>query len=658
VTRAWWCGSLAAFRAAAPEHLIATLALRQAETHPLNREEQLRAWRAEIPLLRAALADAPADWSVLLEYPLLRLGKRIDAIILTGGPILVIEAKTGGQGFTPEGRRQAEDFALDLQDFHSASRARPIVPILLAETGVPAPGTPPLALAHVLPVQDATATSLPGLLAALTARFPPAPAEDARAWDGAPYHPVPGIVEAARMLYARHNVPELLAARADVANLTRTAGTIAAEIAAARGEGAHRVLFVTGIPGAGKTLCGLNAVFGAGGAAFLTGNLPLVHVMRAALTKDAQARGRSARQARREAASAIQPVNGFLRDNKDRADPPHEHVIVFDEAQRAWDAAFGARKFTYADSEAGLVLDIMARHRDWAVIVALVGTGQEINTGEAGLAEWGRALAARPAWSAVAPPDVIGGADPRRCLFAAPVPALRVDPGLHLAVPVRAIRTPAIAAWVEAVLAGDAVTAARIAADAGGIPVRLTRSLPALRDGLRGLARGLRRAGLVCSAGARRLLAEGLWPAFPHMDEQAVAHWFLARWPEDVRASDALELPATQFACQGLELDYVGLAWGNDLIREPSGWQARRFAGTDWQRVRDPTRRAYTINTYRVLLTRARYATVIYVPPGDAADRTRPPETFDAIAAYLGACGAPALEPAAPAPVAVPPRLL
>jgi DUF2075 family protein len=142
------------------------------------------------------------------------------------------------------------------------------------------------------------------------------------------------------------------------------------------------------------------------------------------------------------------------------------------------------------------------------------------------------------------------------------------------------------------------------------------------------------------------------------MYEQAVAHWFLARWPEDVRASDALELPATQFACQGLELDYVGLAWGNDLIREPSGWQARRFAGTDWQRVRDPTRRAYTINTYRVLLTRARYATVIYVPPGDVADRTRAPETFDAIAAYLGACGAPPLEPAAPAPVAVAPRLL
>ena len=657
MTRAWWCGTLGVFRAAIPKTIVATLALRQAEAHPLNREEQLHAWRAEIPLLRAALADAPAGWSVLLEYPLLRLGKRIDAIVLTDRAILVIEAKTGGQGFTVDGRRQAEDFALDLHYFHSASRGCPIVPILLAETGVPAPASGSLALAHVLPVQNLTAAGLPGLLAELAARFPPAPLVGAQAWDGAPYHPVPGIVEAARMLYARHNVPELIAARADVANLSRTAGAIEAAVAAARNEGTHRVLFVTGIPGAGKTLCGLNAVFGASGAAFLTGNLPLVHVMRAALTKDAQERGRSACQAQREAGSAIQPVNGFLKDNKDRSDPPHEHVIVFDEAQRAWDAAFGSQKFKYPDSEAGLVLDIMSRHRAWAVVVALVGTGQEINTGEAGLAEWGTALAARPAWSAVAPPDVIGGTDPRRRLFPALIPALRVDPRLHLAVPVRAIRSPAMASWVEAVLEGDGGTAAQIATEAGGVPFRLTRSLPALRGELRCLARGLRRAGLVCSAGARRLVAEGLWPAFPHMDKQAVAHWFLARWP-DTRASDALELPATQFACQGLELDYVGLAWGNDLIRERGGWQARRFAGSDWQRVRDPARRAYTINTYRVLMTRARYETVIYVPPGDPADRTRSPEAFDAIAAYLGACGAPLLEPVAPGAPPVPQRLL
>ncbi|MGH7042515.1 MAG: DNA/RNA helicase domain-containing protein, partial [Acetobacteraceae bacterium] len=493
-------------------------------------------------------------------------------------------------------------------------------------------------------VIDASATTLPGLLAELAARVPtPTTALDGAAWEAAPYRPVPTIVEAARMLYARHGVAELASARADVANLTRTTAAIRSAIAAARQAGEHLALFVTGIPGAGKTLCGLNIVFGPdSGAAFLTGNLPLVHVMRAALARDARTQGRGPRQPRRETASTIQPVNGFLRDNQPRSDPPHEHVILFDEAQRAWDAPFGRRKFQHEASEAALILDIMARHRDWAVVVALVGGGQEINTGEAGLAEWGTALAARPAWRALAPPGVVGATDPRRCLVAAPASWLRIDPVLHLDVPVRAIRSAAAAPWVEAVLAGREAEAQAIAASAA-VPVRITRSLDALRAALRRRARGLRRSGLVCSAGARRLVADGLWPAFPHLDADAITHWFLDRWP-DVRASDALELPATQFACQGLELDYVGLAWGGDLIRRAGHWVPRRFVGTAWQTSRDEARRAYAINTYRVLLTRARYETLIFVPRGDATDITRVPAEFDAIADYLTACGATAVE--------------
>jgi hypothetical protein len=203
------------------------------------------------------------------------------------------------------------------------------------------------------------------------------------------------------------------------------------------------------------------------------------------------------------------------------------------------------------------------------------------------------------------------------------------------------------------VLHGDADAAAAIAVQAGGVPFLLTRSLQAMRAALRQLARGQRRAGLVCSAGAKRLRADGVWPNFPHLDADAMAHWFLDRWP-DVRASDALELPATQFACQGLELDHVGLCWGNDLIRQKgqarshqpgrAPWQARAFVGTAWQVMRREAAIAYQVNTYRVLLTRARYETVIWVPRGDRDDATRAPADFDALARFLADCGAHPLQ--------------
>jgi hypothetical protein len=651
--RAWWSGDLTTLLAAAPETIVQRLAVRLVETHHLNHAAQLTAWREQVGLLQATARGLPGTWRVLLEYPLLRLGKRIDAVLLSDRAILVLEFKTADQ--TRLAREQVEDYALDLFDFHAESRAHPVVPILVVTQGQPHANDWPLLWHAVTPVLDATSRTLAALVHEIMTRIPkPERPLDASAWEAAPYRPVPTIVEAATMLYRRHGVAEIAAARADVGNLTRTSDAIGAAIAQARADHHHLVLFVTGIPGAGKTLCGLNVVFGADiGAAFLTGNLPLVHVMREALARDARDQGRGMRMARQQTESAIQPLIGFLRDNRERTDPPHEHVVVFDEAQRAWDAAFGARKFGHAQSEAAMFLDIMRRHPDWAVIVALVGTGQEINTGEAGLEAWGEALLQRPDWRVHAPDDVIAATDPRQRLFVTVPEAMATDPRLHLYVPVRSIRSAAAAPWVDAVLHGDADAAATIAVRAGAVPFLLTRSLQAMRAALRQLARGQRRAGLVCSAGAKRLRADGVWPNFPHLDADAMAHWFLDRWP-DVRASDALELPATQFACQGLELDHVGLCWGNDLIRQKgharghqpgrAPWQARAFVGTAWQVMRREAAIAYQVNTYRVLLTRARYETVIWVPRGDRDDATRAPADFDAVARFLADCGAHPLQ--------------
>jgi hypothetical protein len=287
------------------------------------------------------------------------------------------------------------------------------------------------------------------------------------------------------------------------------------------------------------------------------------------------------------------------------------------------------------------MLDIMARPPGWAVIVALVGHGQEINTGEAGLAEWGRVIEASGGrWQALAAPRVVGAADPAGRLADRAPPWLATDPALDLAVPIRSVRDSAGAAWVQAVLDDQPAEAARIAAGAD-LSFMVTRDLAALRRALRARARGLRRAGLVCSSGARRLRADGLGHVL-NGPEEAV-RWFLDRWP-DIRASDALEVCATEYACQGLELDLVGLAWGGDLMRGPAGWQPRAFAGSRWNAVKQPEERGFIRNTYRVLMTRARYETILWIPPGDPADATRSAAEFDAVAEYLLACGGRALQ--------------
>jgi len=648
--RAWLARSGAALLGEDPAVTAGLLAAAQAERGHAGTPEQQAAWQQEITALREGLrAVGGAGWTVALEYDLLRLEKRADVVVLTDRAILVLEFKQ--QDRSPAALAEAEDYALDLRDFHAGSRAHPILPVLVTggAQGFTPPWQVPLIWHGVVPPVVCGMNGLADLFRWVQETVPLGPLLDGAVWLAAPYRPVPGIVEAATMLFARHGVAEIAEARADAANLRETSDAIARAVAAAQRDHAKRVVFVTGIPGAGKTLCGLNIVFGSAkqeGAAFLTGNAPLVAVLREALARDAATRrGTAKAQAMREVKAAIQNVHRFLEDCAlDAARTPPERLIVFDEAQRAWDEA-KARRGTQnrpgrlTMSEPAHTLEIMGRHPGWAVIVALIGNGQEINTGEAGLAEWGRVIAADPRWGAVAAERVLTASDPLQRLASDQLPWLAIDPALNLTVPLRAVRDSTVASWVEAVLANDVEGAAAIAAEAIDFPVFITRSLEAMRDAMRRFARGHRRAGLLRSSGAKRLRGEGLAAEVPAED---VADWFLNRWP-DVRASDALESAATEYACQGLELDVAGLAWGGDLIRAGGGWMARRFAGTRWQAERSEAH--YVINTYRVLLTRARGETVIWVPNGSQRDEvfhdcTRDAVEMDALARYFIACGA------------------
>lgn len=664
--RAWFACTGAELVGRSIEDTAGRLALVQQAKGLPGSDDQGFAWLNQVEALRAALSAAGGcGWTVALEYDLLRLEKRVDAVVVTDRAILALEFKTGAA--SAAALAEAEDYALDLRDFHAGSRRHPIVPILVAGDAPFAPPIqPPLIWEGVMAPVVAGHGTLGAAFAWVQSTAPePAVALDGAAWLAAPYRPVPTIVEAATMLYARNGVAEIATARADTANLTRTAEAIARAVRAAQAAGDKRLVVVTGIPGAGKTLCGLNAVFApeAGPhSAFLTGNVPLVAVLRAALAQDAAARGEcSKEEAMRRAKQRLQNVHRFLEDGATdpRRTPPPDRLIVFDEAQRAWDATkarLGTRNkpSRLTMSEPAHTLEIMGRHEGWAVVVALIGNGQEINTGEAGLAEWGRVVeASGGAWRAVAAPRAVG-ADPVQCIAEGWRPWLERDDDLDLAVPVRSVRDAAGAAWVDALLRGAVAEARDIAEGAPALPFLLTRELDALRAALRRLARGRRRAGLVAAAGAKRLRAEGLG-----VQAEDVADWFLRRWP-DVRASDALETFATEYDCQGLELDVVGLAWGGDLVWREGGWHPRSFAGDGWRRVNKAEDRRHILNTYRVLLTRARYETVVWVPRGSRHgeafhDATRDAAELDAIADLLLACGARPLateDSAAPEPVA------
>jgi hypothetical protein len=375
---------------------------------------------------------------------------------------------------------------------------------------------------------------------------------------------------------------------------------------------------------------------------FLSGNGPLVKVLSEALARDhCERTGQSIAESRRRVSTFIQNVHRFIEAHFTSSAPPPDRVVVFDEAQRAWNREQSQRKFKRDRSEPEIMLDIMDRHVGWAVIVALVGSGQEINTGEAGLAEWGRALAGRfRHWTVLISPHVVAGdpdgnGDP---LFENPPSeiVLMQDASLHLDVSLRSYKAQAVSEFVAHLLSRETEHARLALASCPEFPILVTRVLDTARDWLKLRQRGSRRIGLIASSGGRRLRAHGL----DVRTELDVENWFLNS-SSDVRSSYYLETPATEFGIQGLELDWTGLCWDIDLVPDSGGWHMRAFKGTQWQTVRDQTRRRYVLNKYRVLLTRSREGMVIWVPRGNASDGTRPVSAYESVAEYLRSCGIP-----------------
>lgn len=478
-------------------------------------------------------------------------------------------------------------------------------------------------------------------------------------WFSKSYKPTPNIIEAAQALYKGHDVSEISRSDAGATNLTDTSGEIQYIIKRAKEHNEKAICFVTGVPGSGKTLVGLNVatdkangIGAAGEIVFLSGNQPLVTVLSEALAQDKFARSMedgepiSKEDARRSSRGFIQNIHHFRDDNLKTESAPHDRVVIFDESQRAWNKEKlqawiknnGGIAEEFQDmSEPDLLISVMDRHQDWCVIVCLVGGGQEINRGEAGISTWIESMDTKfKDWKVyvsnqINQSDYSWGYSFDNVLTS---PRTSTIENLHLSVSLRSFRSENLSNFINEVIAGNAHGAQNLRESLTDYPICVTRSLPKAKQWLKDHARGSERYGLVAEANAIRLKPDGVFVKSKIQPE----HWFLAN-KEDVRSSFYLEDAATEYDIQGLELDWVCACWDAGLRRIDDEWQMYKFLGTKFTNRNAENERKYLMNAYRVLLTRARQGLIIFVPLGDTQDKTRDPSFYDGTYEYLLNCG-------------------
>jgi hypothetical protein len=656
IARSQYAASIKQFCTITPEQILGEITLR----HRFELlEAQRDAWIGQINILKEALSGHSG--SVFLEFGIPRMGKRIDAVVLIGPVVFVLEFKVGADGFLSSDCDQVVDYALDLQNFHEGSHSVHLSPVLVATeapdlncrvpSSIPANRLLDLTLTNAKRLREVISTIL---------KLVKGSSIQQDAWQRSSYKPTPTIIEATLALYRGHSVTEISRSDAGATNLSATSSTVAKIIADARRQKTKVVCFVTGVPGAGKTLVGLDAATKHIDSkdelysVFLSGNGPLVNILQEALARDKVRLSKEIGQkipkgkALSEVKAFIQNVHHFrdecLRDPK----PPIEHVAIFDEAQRAWDLAMTAdfmkrKRGTpgFAQSEPEFLLSCLDRHPDWAVVICLVGGGQEINRGEAGIGEWLKAMErAFPSWRIFISDELRD----REYSSEAEIKTLsrngRVEfrRDLHLATSMRSFRSEKVSRLVKEILDLELARGTETLTGITRYPIVLTRDLSKARKWLRQQARGSERYGIMISSHAERLKPHALDVRTPIDPVQ----WFLNP-KDDVRSSYYLEDAASEFDVQGLELDWTCVVWDADFRYTPTGWNHWSFRGNRWERVLAPERQTYLKNAYRVLLTRARQGMVIVVPDGDHEDPTRARAYYDPTFDYLRQVGFPEL---------------
>lgn len=611
---------------------------------------QKNTWKTEIDILKEQLITFK-DGHIILEYTIPRIGNRIDGIFIYKGIVFLLEFKVGSNTYSNHDTEQVIDYALDLNSFHKESHNKLLVPILICTEASNKDFSISLMKDNILNPLYCNKNNIANCINNVIENFTQnefSPYD----WINSIYMPTPTIIEAAQVLYHGHNVEEISRNDASAINLTRTTKAISDIIDFTKQNNKKSICFITGVPGAGKTLAGLNIAIDRQQVAedehaiFLSGNGPLVEVLQESLARDDSTRNNTKKaEAMRKAKEFIQIIHHFRDDAISTTLAPIEKVVIFDEAQRAWDKTnltnFMKRKkgvFDFDMSEPEFLINIMNRHSDWSVIICLIGGGQEINTGEAGLIEWFDSLRDKFSnWDVYVSDKISDHEYTRGKSVNSLIQGLncKIVKDLHLSVSLRSFRSENVAGFVKDVLDVNVENAKQLLTQfKNDYPIYITRNLNKAKTWIINQAKGSERYGMIASSGAKRLRSYGIWV----QNKVDAPTWFL-NGKDDVRSSYFLEETATEFDIQGLELDWSILCWDANLRFNNGKFEYYNFIGSKWQNINKLENVLYLKNAYRVLMTRARQGFVIFVPEGNLKDITRQPEYYDGIYNYLVSLG-------------------
>lgn len=647
--KAYYCNSIPGFINDKVDSIIGQLVKHSFDINM----EQANAWRNQIYQLQSRLEECGIEGDIIFEYDIVRLGKRIDVILLIQHMVFSLEFKNGNKGFIAQDARQAEDYAIDIKNFHKESEDLYVCPILIVPNAKKYEKKQSIECypdKQIHLQRENIETLIPKVME-LIGLYGTDEQIDFDKWFNSPYYPTPTIISAAVEAYTSHDVSEIANSEAGQSDIDACEREICEIIDYARINKKKCVCFVTGVPGAGKTLVGLDVVAknldkGKDSlSVYLSGNGPLVRVLREALNKAVKEKKQDNRETKVAIKALIQSSYSFKKDNAGRSNPTAEHIMIFDEAQRVWNEEKMRREHkndpVLSVSEPYLLYKIMDRHQDWAVIICLVGLGQDIHDGEVGINEWFRCgIEEYKEWELFYSPAIFDQVEDKninrnmiekceRCHERKP---------LHLKTSIRSFRADKQCQFVDNLLDNDPVATKDVYEQIVlKYPVFITRDYSQAKKWVKKQVRGSQRCGVLACSSAQRLKPEGIYVP----KEIDVENWFLAP-SDDLRSSNMLEIVASEFKVQGLEIDWAIVCWDLDLRRKNKNeWDHYSFRGTKWMHRNKKEQKRYLVNAYRVLLTRARQGMVLFVPKGvdEEEDPTRKKELYDEIYNYLISCG-------------------